>query len=551
MFSRKIGFFLAILMVAVFQANVVSGTDLPDEQYTPHGPLTPNDVWVQFDDNMFTKFGGFLSADATSEVPDGHASKVAQALCSSYDDPACQAGVLIHYFAHLPVCQSISDTDCIESVFAVKPDGTSVPGTFVRGIPDQVTNNFLGNRNLGIPSPGTDGLWKIAGVNGGGGGDLYMASAVVSGEIHKSAGSTLNSTVPLLTFNAGLFPVTIVSGSFKPSFIDTEVMPNGVRRLGYHAGDGPYGCLAVSTTECALRQSFSLDTKFGMSLRLSQEMKGWLHGRVRDPQVEYRSDSFGTHLKIFAYPVTVPLVDASTNIANFPNTIPGVYDDIVPGSGFIGFAWGDFMMKLLKVWLPIIKDTAQANPSQWVIRNLQVEEMAGADICIANSASLAGFVSTNSTVYSAGPPTFNPVTESLDYTLVSPHFTSKGEVFKGVYTLAIRSDVARCLYHFTNAPVKATISVTDDSGASSVAVESMNEHDGWIYLSASNFEFSSPTVHIKLSQDAPVAKPSVMPSPTAIAKPQIKKVTVTCSKGKVVKKVTGPSPKCPSGYKKK
>jgi hypothetical protein len=31
----------------------------------------------------------------------------------------------------------------------------------------------------------------------------------------------------------------------------------------------------------------------------------------------------------------------------------------------------------------------------------------------------------------------------------------------------------------------------------------------------------------------------------------VKKTTITCVKGKLVKKVTGDKPKCPSGYKKK
>ena len=205
--------------------------------------------------------------------------------------------------------------------------------------------------------------------------------------------------------------------------------------------------------------------------------------------------------------------------------------------------------------------------------------LPGANACLFDSKSLAGFVSTNSTVYTAGPPLYNPVTESIDYKLVSPHFTSKGEVFKGTYNLTIRSDVARCIYKFTNAPLKATISVTDDSGQASVAVESMSERDGWIYLSASGFTFSSPTVRVKLFQEAPVATPTPAPSPTptptptptpiATPTPEVsssvaapvtsekavstikpvasKKSTITCYKGKTNKKVTAIKPTCPKG----
>jgi 3-methyladenine DNA glycosylase Tag len=60
--------------------------------------------------------------------------------------------------------------------------------------------------------------------------------------------------------------------------------------------------------------------------------------------------------------------------------------------------------------------------------------------------------------------------------------------------------------------------------------------DGWLKLAAYGFTFSSPTISVKLSQ----AKATV-----------VKSTTITCVKGKTSKKVTGKSPKCPAGFKKK
>jgi len=47
--------------------------------------------------------------------------------------------------------------------------------------------------------------------------------------------------------------------------------------------------------------------------------------------------------------------------------------------------------------------------------------------------------------------------------------------------------------------------------------------------------------------------PTPTPSATVVAtvKPTAKKTTITCVKGKTIKKVTGVNPKCPAGYKKK
>ena len=78
-------------------------------------------------------------------------------------------------------------------------------------------------------------------------------------------------------------------------------------------------------------------------------------------------------------------------------------------------------------------------------------------------------------------------------------------------------------------------------------------------MSAKNFTFSEKVVSVKVSQEKPaVATPQPTPSPspsgavspTMIEKPTSKK-TITCVKGTAVKKVSGKSPKCPKGFKKR
>jgi hypothetical protein len=112
----------------------------------------------------------------------------------------------------------------------------------------------------------------------------------------------------------------------------------------------------------------------------------------------------------------------------------------------------------------------------------------------------------------------------------------------------MRSDVARCIYGFSNAPIKASISVLSSEGNSDVATNVVAEKDGWIAMSANNFQFSAPIIQVKFTQDAPViAKP--VPGPTKA--PVAKKTTITCVKGKTTRKVTGLKPTCPKGFKQK
>lgn len=166
--------------------------------------------------------------------------------------------------------------------------------------------------------------------------------------------------------------------------------------------------------------------------------------------------------------------------------------------------------------------------------------MNGADRCFTSTPGIKGIVTTNSTTYSAGPPAL--IDGSLNYQVASPHFNPDGTVFKGNYNLVIKSDVARCLYGFSKAPVNATISITSADGTPQLATTVVGEKDGWIYLKASNFEFSAPTVQVKLTQDAPATSTQS----TAAKK---KSISITCVKGKVSKVVTGKS--CPTGYIRK
>jgi hypothetical protein len=146
-------------------------------------------------------------------------------------------------------------------------------------------------------------------------------------------------------------------------------------------------------------------------------------------------------------------------------------------------------------------------------------------------------------MYIDGPPTYKDGT--LDYKVASTHYEADGTtVFKGTYELIMSSALARCIYKFTSAPISATVSITSENGEANAATTVISEKNGWLKLGAYGFTFSSPTVRVKLMQEAPVA--------VVTAKPvAMKKSSITCVKGKISKKVTAIKPKCPTGYKKK
>jgi hypothetical protein len=231
-------------------------------------------------------------------------------------------------------------------------------------------------------------------------------------------------------------------------------------------------------------------------------------------------------------------------------------------------------MEQLKLWLPFVEDKATALLGTWSMRTLDGNELGGASQCFTNGEKgITGIVTTNATQYSGGPPVFNKNDEILEYKVAAPHYTPKKAEFFGTYDLLMRSDVARCVYGFSSAPIKASLSIVNNGESQKIATESLGEKNGWVFLSAGGFTFSDPTIRVKLTQDPPpqptptptptptvTATPTPTPSPTTVpassgsgttkATQTSKKVSITCVKSGKIKKVTAINPKCPKGYKK-
>jgi hypothetical protein len=108
-----------------------------------------------------------------------------------------------------------------------------------------------------------------------------------------------------------------------------------------------------------------------------------------------------------------------------------------------------------------------------------------------------------------------------------------GEKALGTYDLVMRSDLARCLYGFSRAAVSAAITISGD-GERDIATTIVGEKNGWLKLAAYGFTFSSKTIQVRLTQQ--------------------RSTTINCvstSQPTQTRKVTGVSPKCPSGFRKR
>ena len=510
--------------------------------------------------------------------------------CRSTEDPRCKSENL-DYSAVLPACGPISNVFCIEEFGVVSESGDKIKAQFQRYFADQALNKFEANEKLKLPYGSSGSLFELP-MAPHQGGNLYYVSVLTEGQLNKSSGANLKK------LSIQIHPIkleTVIWGTSAQDDAGFSVEKDG--RNGHtigqwrRAGNGFNGnnfCVAASVKEnlCAQRYSFPADKKFYLKLKLQNKPLGWLHGRINKPEVEVSEVNGLYNLTISAFPVAVPVVYKMYRYPEMPQVLKDAYDiktgqykqavsnsvqqsaDAPQGCGrsactedpmtrnviILPSPSSKFGMDQLKLWLPFVEDKATALLGTWSLRTLEQNETGGAQACFTNGdKGVTGIVTTNATQYSAGPPSLNKSEGTLEYQVAAPHFTSKGDEFLGTYDLIMRSDVARCVYGFSAAPVRASLSVVNDKGNQKVATEILGEKNGWLYLSAGGFTYSSPTIKVKLEQDAPAPTPtaSASPTPNASANPVIKTATITCIKGKVSKKVTAVNPKCPTGYKKK
>jgi hypothetical protein len=534
-------------------------------QFAPAGvkaDLTQPTLGLNITENSF-----FINTPNALYGIEGSGEAETWALCKSINDAACLAARTLHVMNQIPACDVSTKINCIESVYAKDQSGNKIEGQFQKpatppsdfDYPSSDANNLPAGRSHG-------GIWKIPGINHSGGSDSYYVSNLVTGWLEKSANSkVLSQQFYLRDIVATITPVTELSGPYSPTIpLDSSRVTTGNDKgrgpaaqsnpLGNGVGllpNAPEGqCVIMGAGICFASKNHPSNYRFGMTINLGNKLSGWFHGRIYDPTIETRDNGKGQVVTIEAEPVLVPTIfeqiktsEISPDLRRFLSTD---VEFSVGGGFFMPGNAGKDAMAMAGYWIPLVKDKATTSRTYWTLQTLGGDQGEDVRRCSSDDGKLAGVVTTNSLAYSAGPPTFNKAEGSLDYQVLSPHYTASGEEAIGSYDLVLRSDVARCIYGFTKAPIQATISIVNPEGDNKVATTLVREKNGWLTLSAKGFSYSSPTIRVNLSQQANPAPVTAAPKAS-----QKSKTTISCGKGKLIKKVTATNPKCPSGYKQK
>ena len=538
--------------LVVASTNVVAADDPFDDNQVPIENRAMNGSLHIISDDTLEREVGDPPSMLSLNTPD------AKTFCTNAENGICAGQTDLGYIAHLPQCDSTETTDCIVGITATSKSGTQSSGTFNRYFPNFGPQSYTGKPSIKLPTGRAPSVWKIPGAPHIGG-DEYAVVARLRGSTgnRKAASFQLALTAVSLKTNADTttdyrLPYWIQVGRGAGAASD-----RGLFRCAYWGDDGA----------CLLSRPFPADVSFSITVRLATEPAGWLHGRINDPTITFTKDGDNTLVKVTAAPVQVPAFQSGKTYSDFPVAVqkafavdspygpggsrqPGGAERTDPtqrNAEYSLVAYDDKAFEQLALLTDVISDKAGWAPWIWRVRTLSVDEMSKAGKCLTTGDGVKGIVTTNATVYGSGPPSFNTTTGSLDYKVAAPHFTRTGDVFKGAYNLIMRSDVARCFYNFTSAPVKADISVIEAAGTEGKATTSIKEENGWLTLSASGFSHSAPTVRAKLSQDAATTTtlaPTTTTTATTLAPVYVPPVTTIKQTGiqtKVKKTISGTS----------
>jgi len=547
-----------IALSAIVVASLLTGAGgaLADSYDPLAVPLGSNNLMEYVVEDGAIQNTSFIAINPPSVTTAG--SQRIWKYCESVTAPTCDPANNPSYLQALTVlgpCTSPTQENCIDSLELGTDPANLVKASLIRTT-QAIT--FPPAPQFKYPGSQSVSLWNAPNLPSVGGGTTYAVTSTSHLTLH-------NGVYQFDDFFTSVIPYKEKAGDFTSIKIDPNPNTPPERKYIYTPNmKYNYSCVYVEDGLCGVSQDFSSGTIIRLKIRVSKQVGGWFKGRIQDPNMDISSFSTDNNLiTIQAKPVVVPRLAIPLNLSTLSDQQkiwyenngywPGQYGQ---GSGpQAGNAYDSF--PTIDYYRTALKDTAAGTNTFW---NFSTTADGQGSPCLQDHSKVLGIVTTNSMAYDGNSPNF--VDGSLDYRVSGLHFMPDGTTpVQGTYSLVMRSETARCLYKFTNAPVKASISVAG-TGDSTVSTTVTNESNGWLTLSAAGFTFSDKTIHVKLSQEAPAPTPTASPAPVASESPTptsvatkaptvAKKLTITCIKGKTIKTVTGVKPVCPTGYKKR
>ena len=494
----------------------------------------------------------------------------------------------------LPRCEEKKQNWCIDKLLFSNAQQNNIPAKF-----DRYTNgkSYKANAGWGLPVNATTSIWNAPSFPHLGATSEYAVKVSVRA-------LALNGDFSVYYFNASVLPFKIKSGAYEDARVYELPSPNRADAFTYGWEGVHPECVWSEAGKCGEYANFSADVSVSLNLRVGDDITKWLFGRTMDTEIRVDVLDKGRNLlsvsgkpqSVGVFSASVPKVSLAPELKfpQFPD-ISGSIENSLYTELVAADAWGR-SGQILEKWRGVVSDKAIATNTYWNFGSTPANHLL-TKITQCNAASVPkpyGFVSTNATTYPVGPPSF--ADGQFTYQISGLHYNEKNEVIEGEYTLLIRVEALKCLYGFSQTPTRAEVSILRGDKLDRITTNQVSEifdsQGSWLKLSLRGFTFSTPTIAVRffvpeevgatplnsgLDVGAGSAKPQESPASKgsstvkqeaeakkeaevkqeAGAKKEVKtkviatKQTITCTKGKLTKKVSGLSPKCPAGYKKK
>lgn len=489
-----------------------------------------------------------------------------QHLCDGASDPTCSAskwsGGNLWASSTLYKCESDQDLNCVASLEVTAPDGKVQKARFKQLFPEvkvleeswwNVVDIARNPYRMGYPKGAGSPLWEFDGPNG----VVTIATAGNMERTFQSNGISWENPSAMILF--GLMPVKVITnspGSTKPVARESlRDIGNGktatvVRSDPVDPTPAPECArrIAMDTNSCLLAESFPEGYRFKISMQLPNDVTLYLNARLDAPIVYTEPIKFGTRIIIDAAPQNSYVVGGSIPKA----VMAKEFTDYIKKNMY----WAPQMFRspadippmenrfkeILNLALPYLGDYARYISTAWTFKSSNSLGSVDPRCSGQFKGQILGITSSNATAYDDGPPSFDKLTRTISYEVAAPHFTTDGKTEAiGRYYININSKFVQCLFGIEKVPEVATLGITYGANAEkSISTVTVHTDKDWLRMVADNFHFSAPKINIVFPKES---------APTTVVKKPTVKRTITCVKGKVVKKVSGSSPKCPTGYK--
>ena len=439
------------------------------------------------DDGSIENYSMLTASGKT--LPDGSTS---QWTCESVNDPACAKGkaVSMGSQAILPVCDGLRTSNCVVGLELTNTQGKFEPATFVRNISGMT---FAPNTNLNFYGATTPAIFEAKHAPSASGTTQYAVTVRTRLDLDWKTGKfrvsgTFASVTP---FREQQDP-----GAEAPYQFTTEANHRGQR--GIAVGGHGYACVFTEDGLCGVQQDFAEGVRVRLTVRLSNQIGGWFKGRIKNPTISVtKAAGQNNTVVVEAQPATVTKMVYQQEIAkltprqkNLVGGMAGTWDN-----GFTTWTQASRTeaFAYLETFRNAMADTARGSNTYWNFSTVGNNQGNG---CLSDTSRVLGIVTTNSMIYDGGVPKFSG--GFLNYKVAGLHYMPDGKTLvEGTYDLVMRSDVARCLYKFSNAPLSATVSVTGGTNKN-VATTVVSEKNGWLKLAAYGFTFSQKTIKVKI-----------------------------------------------------